>query len=136
MHSQGRVTMRTVADGLAYKANNFDWLRLFAAMLVLWSHSYPLTADGKDDIFTKMLFGYDLAGSFAVAIFFTISGFLVTRSAAGRSTVSYLIARSLRILPGLALAVLITVFAIGPMLTRMPLHQYFSDPSTLAYLGN
>ena len=35
--------MRTVADGLAYKANNFDWLRLFAAMLVLWSHSYPLT---------------------------------------------------------------------------------------------
>lgn len=83
-----------------------------------------------------MLHGYDLAGSFSVTIFFIISGFLVTRSAISRSALEYIVARALRILPGLALAVLTTVFLIGPMLTKMPIIEYLKDPSTTAYLGN
>jgi peptidoglycan/LPS O-acetylase OafA/YrhL len=128
--------MRTIGDCLSERVNNFDLLRLFAALLVLWSHSYPLTANGSHDVFSKALCGYDLGGSFAVAIFFVISGFLVTRSAATRSLPIYLLARCLRILPALAVCVLVTVLVIGPILTKMPLSDYFRDPSTKAYLGN
>ena len=77
--------MKTVASAMSNRNNNFDVLRLFAALLVLWGHSYPLTADGQDDIFSKSLCGYDTAGGFAVMIFFVISGFLVTKSASERT---------------------------------------------------
>jgi peptidoglycan/LPS O-acetylase OafA/YrhL len=93
---------------MSSRNNNFDVLRLFAALLVLWGHSYPLTADGQDDIFSKSLCGYDAAGGFAVMIFFVISGFLVTKSASERTTADYLAARALRILPALACVVLFT----------------------------
>jgi peptidoglycan/LPS O-acetylase OafA/YrhL len=56
-----------------------------------------------------------------------ISGFLVTRSASTRSISGYLAARALRILPALAVVVLVTVFFIGPLLTRMTLKEYFSE---------
>ena len=118
------------------RANNFDVLRLLAALLVLWGHSYPLTGTSKDDVFSQLLRGYDMAGTFAVTVFLVISGFLVARSAADRSAVDFILARCLRILPALAFALLLTVFVFGPLLTKMPLAQYFSDPSVFTYLGN
>lgn len=118
------------------RGNNFDALRLFAAVVVLGSHSYPLTGHGLDDIFTNSLFGYDLGGSFAVLIFFAISGFLVTKSAVERSAADYLVARALRILPALVVAVFATVFIIGPLLTPATLAAYFADQFTLPYLKN
>lgn len=121
---------------MSNRNNNFDLLRLFAALLVLWGHSYPLTADGKDDIFSKSLCGYDTAGGFAVMIFFVISGFLVTKSASERTTADYLVARALRILPALACVVLFTILVIGPILTTLPLVDYFRDRWTRSYLTN
>lgn len=126
----------SIENALTGRSNNFDVLRLFAALLLLWGHSYPLTGRGEDDIFSKALFAYDLSGSFAVTISFVISGFLVTRSASTRSISGYLAARALRILPALAIVVLATVFFIGPLLTRMTLKDSFSDPSTRSYLSN
>jgi peptidoglycan/LPS O-acetylase OafA/YrhL len=128
--------MNTIAYAMSSRNNNFDVLRLFAALLVLWGHSYPLTADGKDDIFSKCLFGYDIAGGFAVMIFFVISGFLVTKSASERTTKEYLAARALRILPALACVVLFTVIVIGPILTNLSLIDYFLDRWTQSYLTN
>ena len=130
------VRMKNIAYAMSSRDNNFDVLRLFAALLVLWGHSYPLTADGKDDIFSKCLFGYDMAGSFAVMIFFVISGFLVTKSASERTTAEYLAARALRILPALACVVLLTVVVIGPILTNLSLIDYFRDRWTQSYLTN
>jgi len=121
---------------MSSRENNFDVLRLFAALLVLWGHSYPLTADGQDDIFSKCLFGYDTAGSFAVMIFFVISGFLVTKSASERTMGDYFAARALRILPALACVVVFTILVIGPILTTLPLGDYFRDRWTRSYLTN
>lgn len=132
----GAQYMQTVSDAVSSRNNNFDLLRLFAALIVLWAHSYPLTDHGADDIFTKSLFGYDMAGSFAVLIFFVISGFLVTKSVTERGTGEYLAARALRILPALVCAVFVTVFVIGPLLTKLAVADYFSAPGTLAYLRN
>ena len=128
--------MKTVASALSARNNNFDALRLLAALVVLWSHSYPLTAHSKDEIFSKILFGYDDGGSIAVTIFFVISGFLITKSASERDTSDYLIARALRILPGLALVVVATTLVIGPLLTNLSLVGYLRDHSTVSYLRN
>jgi len=56
------------------------------------------------------------SGTLAVAVFFVLSGFLVARSVERSSLQGYLMARALRILPALALA-LVTVmeaFVLGP----------------------
>jgi peptidoglycan/LPS O-acetylase OafA/YrhL len=126
-----------VADYFAAsRVNNFDIIRLLAALLVLLSHSYALTRSAGDDIFSKALLGYDSAGGFAVTIFFVVSGFLVTRSAMNRSALDYILARVLRIVPGLAFAVLLTVLVVGPLLTGLSLTAYFADPSVRSYLCN
>lgn len=128
--------MGTVEDALQGHDNNFDVLRLLAALIVLWSHSFPLTGHGSEDFLTNSLFGYDLAGAFAVLIFFVISGFLVTKSAQERSIDGYLTARALRILPALVCTVVITVFLIGPLMTKLRFDEYLAAPFTLSYLAN
>ncbi len=64
--------------GEAYKNqnNNFNFLRIIAALAVIYGHSYPLTNDPGQDIVLHY-FGYKFAGGIAVDMFFVISGFLV-----------------------------------------------------------
>lgn len=42
--------------------------------------------------------------------------------------------RVLRIFPGLAVVVLVSTFALGPLFTTLPLYAYFHDPATHRYL--
>ena len=56
--------------------NNFDVLRLFAAWLVLFSHSYPLSGQPFADPFSRYV-GLDTAGGVGVSIVFLLSGYLV-----------------------------------------------------------
>src|SRR5262245_53522115 len=91
---------RTLGEVFDPKNNNFDIIRLFAALLVLISHCYPLTGVATDP-FAHYFGEYDTGGGWGVAIFFVISGFLVTRSVMERSTWVYLRSRVLRIVPAL-----------------------------------
>lgn len=124
--------MTTLGRAFESRANNFNLIRLVAAFLVLAGHSYPMT--GKPNKLTAAL-GYD-PGSLGVAMFFVISGFLITRSAENRSLVEYAFARFLRIVPALAVVVLATAFVIGPIFTKLPLVQYFTSTETYLYLMN
>src|SRR5207247_5632746 len=75
--------------------NNFDVLRLFAAALVLVSHSFPLT--GRHEPFAP-----HTLGTVGVEIFFVTSGFLVTRSWVGDPSFrAFMGKRIRRIFPGL-----------------------------------
>lgn len=128
------VKGRTI--GAALKAegrhNNFDLIRFVAATLVIISHSFA-AAGGH----TEPGIGSNSLGTIGVYVFFTISGFLVTRSWLLHPRVSAFIGkRLLRILPGLAGATLFVLFIIGPIFTTLPLKQYFKDPLTLLYIGN
>jgi peptidoglycan/LPS O-acetylase OafA/YrhL len=116
------------------QANNFDALRLGAALLVVESHSFAMTASGSDSV-TRFFPDLD-GGEIAVATFFVISGYLITISAQRRSRLEFLLARGLRILPALIFVTLFSVLVIGPIFTRMPLHVYATSPITLNYLGN
>jgi len=130
-----------VADRTAGRRNNFDFLRFFAATLVIVSHSYyiALGAAGADmaEPLHELTHGQLSLGSLGLAVFFVISGFLVTQSYERRANLlKYLKARSLRIFPGLAVVVVLTAFVLGPAVTSLDFVAYFSSTDTYAYLLN
>lgn len=126
----GGMALKTisVAEGMAAPRNNFDAIRLLAALLVLFSHSYPLTGMGAEP-FAARWGGYDTGGGLAVSTFFTLSGFLVCRSAQRHDSWTYLRSRALRIVPGLAVCLVLTALVLGPFFTSLPAGRYFQDPA-------
>ena len=107
------------------RRNNFDALRLGAALVVLLSHSYSLTGAPWEPISTW--FGYGYGGSLAVAVFFVMSGFLVSRSLESRDLSSFVRGRLLRIMPGLAFVTAIEAFILAPLFYEGPVASYFSN---------
>jgi peptidoglycan/LPS O-acetylase OafA/YrhL len=113
--------------------NGFDALRFFAASLVLVGHSWPLTGHKPE----PWVGSWDSLGGMGVGIFFVISGFLVASSRERSATIgSFLHKRALRILPGFLFVCLVSVFALGPALTTLPLGDYFDHPQARGYFGN
>lgn len=123
----------TISDKIHLRDNNFDFLRFFAASLVILTHSYGLTGiKGEPFIW---LSGYDSAGRLAVNIFFIISGFLITKSWIDKPVLSAFVKkRILRIFPGLFFAVLFSALIIGPLVTTISLGEYFLNPHTINHL--
>lgn len=124
--------MPTVASAFDGERNNFNLIRMLAALSVLFSHCWPLTGQA----FQPHIDGYETIGGLGVAAFFVISGFLVTRSLLRRDVDDYLLSRALRILPGLAVVVLLSALVIGPIFTTVDLSVYFSSAATWSYLSN
>lgn len=114
--------------------NNFDILRLLAAWFVLFSHCYPLAGAGVPDPLTRLV-GNDTFGGVGVAIFFALSGYLVTLSWLRSPEASgFLRRRARRIFPGLAACVLLCALVMGPLLSTLDIGSYFRHPLTLIYL--
>jgi peptidoglycan/LPS O-acetylase OafA/YrhL len=115
---------------------NFDFLRLAAAMSVLFSHAFLIAEGSQENEPLVVLSGNQgILGLLGVFVFFTISGFLVTQSfERGRSPLRFLAARLLRIYPGLVVCLLICVFVIGASITTLPLEEYLQAPGTRGFL--
>jgi peptidoglycan/LPS O-acetylase OafA/YrhL len=77
-------------------------------------------------------------GLFAlVGMFFALSGFLVTGSSLRNNSVKVFFAnRALRILPALSVEVSLSALVLGPLVTILPLSEYFSDFQFFRYFGN
>lgn len=71
-----------------------------------------------------------------VPAFFTVSGFLVTGSAQRLTLPNFLLNRSLRVFPALAVEIVAGALILGPIFTVLPLSAYFSSPQTWRYLTN
>jgi len=121
----------------AQRRNNIGTLRLAGAVGVLFGHSFVLTrgAHTRDPIsdLTHPITPYHLGlPGLGVAMFFAISGYLVTQSFARRGNlVAYAEARALRIFPALICAVAVTV-AAGAFISSDGL-AYLTSRQTLAY---
>lgn len=117
--------------------NNFNLIRMLCAWGVLFAHSYILSGSTQPVIDPFYYFFNIQMGTFCVMIFFAISGFLIQRSILRSSSLlSYTQARVLRLIPALFIALLFTVFALGPVLTDLSIQEYFLSQETWLYLVN
>jgi peptidoglycan/LPS O-acetylase OafA/YrhL len=102
------------------RSNSFDFLRVSAALLVLYSHSFSLVGLPEPASMAGQSYG-----SLAVALFFAINGYLVCQSwVHDPSPLRFVVRRALRILPGwgslkwlAALAISIVVTCVLAMLS-------------------
>jgi peptidoglycan/LPS O-acetylase OafA/YrhL len=118
------------------RRNNFDLLRLVAALSVILSHAFLLAENSQDhDPLMMLTGGQAILGLAGVFVFFTISGYLITQSfETTRSPFAFLAKRALRIFPGLLVCLLVCVLVIGPLVTKLPLAEYFAQPGTWLFL--
>jgi peptidoglycan/LPS O-acetylase OafA/YrhL/predicted O-methyltransferase YrrM len=112
-------------------SNNFDLLRLIAAIFVVFDHSFALlTLPVPFPRIQGMTWGV-----VGVLIFFSISGFLVARSwSRNPHLIPFAIKRALRIMPALVVVLLASALILGPLVTIEPTRAYFDDPGTKAYV--
>jgi len=121
----GRSLEQCVADG----RDNILLLRFLAALLVVLGHSYVLVGDlaAVGDPVHRLL-PRTHAHLVGVALFFTISGFLITLSYQRRPHLGrFLRARFLRLWPALAVVVALTAFVLGPIVSTLAPRDYFAS---------
>jgi peptidoglycan/LPS O-acetylase OafA/YrhL len=125
----GPKRARTLADYSSGRDNNFDALRLFAAGLVLFSHSFALVGRGEPKL------GATSLGVVGVEIFFAISGYLVVKSWLSQPRlVAFLVKRSLRILPALIVTLIASAYVLGPLVTDVGWRNYFFSTAPLHHV--
>lgn len=125
--------------------NNLDFVRIFAAFLVLFGHSFTLLWSNPQNVFPhdpvsakilqKLPFQEGLPG-IGVHIFFFISGLLVTRSFFNHQNrvFSFIKARLLRILPAYVVCILVIALLAGPFLTNIGFNEYFKSAELREFL--
>ncbi len=124
----------TIDELLRGRNNNFNLLRLAAAITVFISHVLVLKAGtGQGPSVIQQYLGTS-ASSLAVNAFFVLSGLLVTKSLlASGSIADYAVARGLRLFPAFAVLVLVLTFGLGLVSTTLSPTEYLSDLKTLKY---
>lgn len=123
-----------LSDYTQGRDNNFNLVRILAALAVLITHSFALAIGTGDAEPLRGRLGMTM-GSIAVDVFFITSGFLVTASLLTRqSVIDFVWARVLRIFPALLVMLILTVFGLGIGFTTLPLTSYLTDSSTYFYL--
>lgn len=125
----------TVADGLVRRNDNFLWLRIIAALLVIYGHSFVLSPEpGARDLFLRLNWGH-YSGDIAVDIFFVVSGFMVSGSYIRRTDLfEFLKARVLRIVPALFVCLILTAYVVGPIFTTMGTFEYLRSSEVAKYV--
>lgn len=132
------VLQRTIQTQLTLANNRpsgFDYLRLSLAIAIIVWHSitvsYGQVVEGAIWISAFRPLPY-----FLVPSFFALSGFLVASSLEKNSLSVFVLHRVIRIYPALALEVMLSALILGPMITELPLREYFSDSVFWSYLLN
>lgn len=93
-----------------YRRNSLNLFRLILAAMVLFAHSFYITGRGVG----PQLHGENLGG-WAVAGFFVLSGFLITRSRLRTSSGEYLLHRIARIFPAFLVCLVVIAFVFAPI---------------------
>lgn len=113
------------------RENNLNLVRLIAATSVTFGHSFAMLTGYHYDFLPTI--NSSTFGFLAVAVFFGLSGFLITQSFCRQpSWKSYLLARCLRIFPALCFANLITVLIVSQIVKNQG-WGLFLDSSNWGY---
>ncbi|WP_191905653.1 acyltransferase family protein [Microbacterium caowuchunii] len=111
-----------------YRHNSLNLFRLVLAALVLFAHAWYIAGRGAG----PSIQGENLGG-WAVAGFFVLSGFLITRSRLRTSPGEYLLHRIARIYPAFVVVLLVTAFVFAPaalLIEQGSLDGFLSTPVT------
>jgi peptidoglycan/LPS O-acetylase OafA/YrhL len=128
-------SFKLLSDVLKKDGNNFDLLRLIAAIAVIVGHAYALSPQPPYQDGVVQILHFDYSGSLAVKFFFFLSGMLVTNSIISKpDAFQFLAKRAFRIFPGLLVCLLVSVLIVGPLFTELPLTDYFFNRETWSYL--
>jgi len=129
-HYGKQVLPAAWASDLTFGDNVFVPIRVFLALLVIFSHSFILI-QGTDASEPLRRVSDLIFGEVAVNLFLAISGFLVTRSwDLSGSTRSYLAKRVRRVYPAFLVLMALQAFILAPLVCSEAFHGY-----TLKQLG-
>jgi peptidoglycan/LPS O-acetylase OafA/YrhL len=126
----------TAAPQSHKRDNNFDFVRLVAALSVVFSHAF-LIAEGTaaNEPLVRLSGNQAVLGLVGVFVFFAISGYLVTESyCRSPAPGGFALRRCLRIFPGLIVNTLVCALVLGPLVTTRSLSGYFTDGALGAYV--
>lgn len=109
-----------------YRANSLNLTRLVLATAVLVAHAWYITGTGSGPVWKE-----ENLGGWAVAGFFVVSGFLITRSRLTHSLGDYVVHRLARIMPAFVVCLVLTAVLFGPIAAlheQGTLSGYLSTP--------
>lgn len=136
-HSLARVLMLKALSLDYYhqrKSNCFNFIRLLAATLVIFSHSFNLTHGNSNPIVDSLVI-FPGGAHPGVVAFFILSGYLITESFIKHDNLFFFLkCRILRIFPGLIVAVFFSVFIIGILNTTLPIITYLKTRAIYGYI--
>lgn len=116
-----------------YRANSLNLTRLILASAVLVAHAWYITGTGSGPGWKE-----ENLGGWAVAGFFVVSGFLITRSRLSHGLGDYLVHRLARIMPAFVVCLVLTAVLFGPIAAlheQGTLSGYLSTaPSPFSYV--
>ncbi len=132
--------MRTVKKISEVKGicHNLHFVRFLAAICVIISHSFAISEGSlENEWLVKITNNQITLGSFAVCMLFFFSGMMTVRSLLkGKTTKEFFWGRFVRIWPALITVVMLSVFVLGPMVTKYTWREYFGTAQTYKYFGN
>jgi peptidoglycan/LPS O-acetylase OafA/YrhL len=136
-------TVRSIGEVLRESKGmgvGFDTLRLVLASSVVFIHC-SLRGSSSVDVDLEPLVAHLpiptwALSTAAVPLFFALSGFLLAGSAEKQSLGTFAANRALRIFPALAVEIILCACLLGPLVTSLPLKDYFSSPLFFHYLRN
>jgi peptidoglycan/LPS O-acetylase OafA/YrhL len=119
-----------------HRKNNFDFIRLVFAVFVIVSHAYPLTGSKVCDWLCINTNGQVMFSYIGVKGFFILSGYLIFQSLQRSETlIEYYWKRILRLFPGLALVLIITILFVYGVYDQT-YGSYWTNESVWAYFKN
>lgn len=96
------------------KNNVFNFIKIMAAIVVIYSHSYFIAPEDKYTDLVAKVTGVTTAGEISVAIFFFLSGALVTKSLfSSDNAIDYLKKRIFRVYPALIICCFLTAYVFS-----------------------
>jgi peptidoglycan/LPS O-acetylase OafA/YrhL len=118
----------TIAERFDPRRNSLNFLRLAFATAVIVSHAWPLGGYGNDPVLARQTIG-----TWAVAGFFAISGYLIASSRTHTTFVEFLVRRVLRIYPGFLACLVVVAVVFAPISTLRG--GSYHPTSALSYIG-
>lgn len=128
------ISERIAATG--GRPSGFDYLRITLAFIILGFHTVAMTGgQPAHDVVAASPFGTFFG--MLLPLFFALSGYLVSGSLErSKSLGVFLGLRGLRIFPALAIDTILCALVLGPLLTTLPLSEYFRHPQLIEYFQN